>query len=145
MTRKTATRKVGKPSKTEVAAVIKALTAKVKKADEENRARRVKPVYVSPYLIKAVATALCLPAIDKAQARDNGAPVVVIDARRVVRTVKPTLHQRPDNTVRARLITLTALDKKVGKVGYFRYLASNHPSAIKGHDDAYKVILYRQK
>jgi len=139
---KTATRKAGKGA---IKALIKALTAKVEAVREENKARRVKPPYVTPYLIKAVATALTLPAIDKATARDASAPVVIIDARQVVRTVKPTLWMRPDNTVRARLITLTDIDKRVGKVAYVRYLANNHPNAVKAHDDAYKVILFRTK
>jgi len=139
---KTANRKAGKGA---IKALIKALTAKVEASRKANKARRVKPPYVTPYLIKAVATALTLPAIDKAQARDNGAPVVVIDARQVVRTVKPTLWMRPDNTVRARLITLADIDKRVGKVAYVRYLANNHPNAVKAHADAYKVILYRQQ
>lgn len=139
---KTATRKAGK---TAITAVAKGLTAKVQTAIKTNKARRVKPPYVTPYLLNAVATVLNLPAIDKAQARDHNAPVVVIDARKVVRTVKPTLHQRPDNTVRARLITLVEIDPKVGKVGYVRYLANNHPNAVVNHDDAYKVILYRTK
>lgn len=139
---KTATRKAGK---TAIKAVVKNLTAKVQTSIKANKARRVKPPYVTPYLIKAVATALTLPAIDKATARDAGAPVVIIDARQVVRTVKATLWMRPDNTVRARLITLATLDKRVGKVAYLRYLANNHPNAVATHDDAYKVILFRTK
>lgn len=131
--------------KGKVSATANALTAKVGKARTANKRKRVKPPYLSPYLIKAIAEALALPAITKAEARDTNAPRVVIDARKVVDKVKPTLWVRPDNTVRARLITLSALDPKVAKVGYLRYLASNHPNAHKGHDDAYKVILYRIK
>ena len=139
----TATRKGG--TTTPRGAVARALTAKVEIARKANKARRVKQPYTSPYLITAIDKVLTLPAITKAQARDNGAPVVVIDARRVVRTVKPTLWQRPDNTVRARLITLATLDKRVSKVSYLRYLANNHPNAVDGHADAYKVILFRTK
>jgi len=143
MSRKTpATRKGGK---TVVKAVSKALTAKVEASRKANKARRVKPPYVTPYLLTAISKVLALPAIDKAQVRDHHAPVVVIDARLVVRKVGETLHLRPDNTVRARLITLATLDNRVGKVSYLRYLANNHPNAVKGHPDAYKVILFRQK
>ena len=139
------TRKVVKPAKPAIKAVYKALNAKVEIARKRNNARRVKPPYVTPYLLNAVATVVNLPAIDKAQVRDHHAPVVVIDARLVVRKVGETLHLRPDNTVRARLITLATLDKRVGKVSYLRYLANNHPNAVKGHPDAYKVILFRTK
>lgn len=136
-----------KPStpKGKVTATASNLTAKVEKVITANKRKRVKPPYVTPYLMTAISKVLALPAIDKATARDHDAPVVVIDARKVVRKVGDTLHLRPDNTVRARLITLTAIDGKVGKVSYLRYLANNHPNAVKGHDDAYKVILFRTK
>jgi len=143
MPRKTKTARKG--GKTTLGVVAKALNGKVETARKTNKARRVKPPYLTPYLNKAIDKVLTLPAIDKAQARDHGAPVVVIDARLVVRTVKPTLWMRPDNTVRARLITLATLDKRVSKVSYLRYLANNHPNAVAGHDDAYKVILFRTK
>lgn len=127
-------------------AFAEALTAKVERVIKANKRKRVKPPYVTPYLLSAVAEALALPAITKAQARDNDAPRVVIDARKVVRTVKPTLWQRPDNAVRARLITLADIDARVAKVGYLRYLATNHPNAQDSkHEDAYKVVLFRTK
>jgi len=132
-----------KGGKAVLTTVGKALTAKVEGSIKVNKARRVKPPYLTPYLLSAVAKVLTLPACDKATVRDHNAPVVVIDARKVVRKVGETLHLRPDNTVRARLITLATLDKRVSKVAYLRYLANNHPNAVKGHDDAYKVILFR--
>lgn len=139
-------RKTPKPAKAKAKAHASALATKVGKAIKANKAKRVKPPYLTDYLFQAVAQALTLPAITKAEARDAGAPVVVIDARKVVRTVKPTLYLRPDNTVRARLITLATLDPKVGKVAYLRFLANNHPNAgDPKHDDAYKVILFRVK
>ena len=134
-----------KGGKAVLTTVGKALTAKVEGSIKVNKARRVKPPYLTPYLLSAVAKVLTLPACDKAEVRDRNAPVVVIDARQVVRKVGETLHLRPDNTVRARLITLATLDKRVGKVSYLRYLANNHPNAVKGHPDAYKVILFRTK
>ncbi len=133
------------PPKGKAKAHAQALTAKVERSRLANNRKRVKPPYLNPYLLASVAQALTLPAIDKATVRDASAPVVVVDVRKVVLKVKDTLHLRPDNTLRARLETLSALDPKVAKVGYLRYLASNHPNAVKGHDDAYKVIIYRTK
>jgi hypothetical protein len=139
------TRKPRKGSKVKADKFARTLQTKVGKAVITNKRKRVKPPYVTPYLLSAVGKVTQLPAITKAQARDAGAPVVVIDARKVVRTVKPTLWVRPDNTVRARLITLAALDAKVAKVSYLRFLANNHPDIRPDSDDAYKVILFRVK
>jgi hypothetical protein len=144
MSRKSPARK-GKPNKGRARAFSRLLEGKVERAIVINKRKRVKPPYLTPYLLDAVGKVVTLPAITVAQARDKGAPVIVIDARKIVRTVKPTLWMRPDNTVRARLITLAALDKRVAQVSYLRFLANNHPNVAEGHEDAYKVILFRVK
>lgn len=124
----------------------KRMTAVVKAKQEANGKARVKKHYLTPYLLEAVARVLTMPRITKPEAR-NSDSVVVIDARKVVRTVKPSLVIRPDNTVRARLISLAGIKGmgKVGEVGYLRLLPNNHPDIIKGTDEAYQVILFHAK
>ncbi len=138
-------KKTPKPRKGKATVFGRALSGKIDKVRTTNKRKRVKPPYLNPYLVKCVADALDKPVIDKATVRDHNAPVVVVDVRKVVGKVKDTLHLRPDNTLRARLITLSKIDKDVAKLGYLRFIASNHPDAVEGHEDAYKVILYRQR
>ena len=133
-------------AKAKATAEAKRMSAVIKAKREASGKARVKKHYLTPYLLEAVAKVLTLPRITKPEAR-NSASVVVIDARKVVRTVKPSLVIRPDNTVRARLISLASVKGmgKVGEVGYLRLLPNNHPDIAKGTNEAYQVILFHAK
>lgn len=96
------------------------------------------------YLTQAISKVMTLAPIDPAQARE-GKNTVTVDMRKIVRHVTPNLWKRPDITLLQRVAVIKGYAPAV-KVAWVRYLSSpTHPNAVAGHEDAYKVVLYRTK
>ena len=127
------------------------LTAKREQANKTNAKRKVKRHYTdegADYLAQAVATVLTKRPAKGIPAREwaitNPAECVVIDARKVVLRVKHSLHRRPENTIRARLISMATYAPQASEVGYVRHLINGSPAIIEGNVNAYQVVLYRK-
>lgn len=139
------------PAKTKARGIANTLSAKRDSANKTNAKRGVKRHYTdsgAQYLAQAVALVLTKTPAKGIPAREwaitNPAECVTIDARKVVRTVKPDLFKRPENTVRARLISMATYAPQVGGVGYVRHLINGSPAITEGNPDAYLVTLYRK-
>lgn len=149
MTTKTKTKgKASATPKTTVAGVMRTLTAKRDTANKTNAKRKVKRHYTdegAQYLAQAVALVLTKRPAKGIPAREwaitNTDECVIIDASKVVRYVKDSLILRPENTIRARLISMATYAPQVGQVGYVRYLSS---IPMPSNPHAYKVVLYRK-
>jgi len=145
----------GKPTnKAQVAKVITTLASKVGTANKSNKGRRVKPFATdkgAQVLAQAIAMVATLPRKGETPARDwvtqNPKACVVIDARDIVAKVKDSLYLRPENTVRARLISLAQVAPAiVSQVGYCRVLVNSqgNPNINPDNDNAYLVALFRK-
>lgn len=123
------------------------LTASRDHARSVNGKKGVKMPYAdkgADYLTEALAKVMTLAPITEAEARD-GKNTVTVDMRKVVRHVTPNLWKRPDITLLQRVAVIKGYAPAV-KVAWVRHLSSpKHPNCRDGHEDAYKVILYRTK
>jgi hypothetical protein len=137
--------------KSKVKAFAKAMSVLIAKANKVRTEKGTKRIYDSEILNVAIGTALNGKVMPKGEnARlwclTNGA--VIVDVRSIVHENKgdDASHLRPENTVRARLITLAKLNKDIAKLAYVRYLTNGTPSADDANnDDAYKVFIYRKR
>lgn len=134
-----------------VAGVMRTLTAKRDTANKTNAKRKVKRHYTdegAQYLAEAVALVLTKRPAKGIPAREwaitNPTECVIIDARKVVLKVKSSLYKRPENTIRARLISMATYAPQVSEVGYLRHLISGSPAITEGNANAYQVVLFRK-
>ncbi len=150
-----ATNKASAKVTAKVTTTAKATTTKVDKARTTNARKGVKQHYNDTKAVAfwqhlgMVATTALIPmdlrvaTKNNAQARrqwciDNGA--VVVSRADVTHKVQ---GDRPDNAIRARLISLGKVDASAKRVGYIRVLDAYTASRNPKHADIDKVFLYR--
>jgi len=150
-----ATKKASAKVTAKVTTTAKATTTKVDKARTTNARKGVKQHYADSKAvafwqrIALVATTALIPmelrvaTKNNAQARrqwciDNGA--VVVSRADVTHKVE---GNRPDNAIRARLISLAKVDASAKRVGYVRVLDAYTAQRNPKHADIDKVFLYR--
>jgi hypothetical protein len=154
--RKSATSKktaVSATSKRKLVSTIKStLVRKIEKANERNKAQRVKPYYLNAQaqnLLNAISTSLVsAKKISVMSGREwyatNGTECVVLDIRTIVTHETENLFKRPDLTLDARLKALAKIASEVKNVGYFRYLQNGSALITPKNEDAFKVVLFRK-
>jgi hypothetical protein len=142
-------------AKVSVKVAVSATANKVDKARTTNARKGVKQHYsdskavafwqLLALVVKSplIASDLRIATKNNAQARrqwciDNGA--VVVSRADVTHKVQ---GDRPDNAVRARLISLAKVDASAKRVGYIRVLDAYTASRNPKHADIDKVYLYR--
>ena len=142
-------------AKVSVKVAVSATASKVDKARTSNARKGVKQHYsdskavafwqLLALVVKSplIASDLRIATKNNAQARrqwciDNGA--VVVSRADVTHKVQ---GDRPDNAVRARLISLAKVDASAKRVGYIRVLDAYTAQRNPKHADIDKVYLYR--
>lgn len=141
----------GKAMKAKAKAFAKAMSVLIGNANKVRAKKGVKRIYDSAVLNTAIGTALqkgVLPKGENARLWCFANDAVVVDVRTIVHENigGEASHERPENTVRARLITLAKLNKDITKLAYVRYLTNGTPSADDANnDDAYKVFIFRKR
>jgi hypothetical protein len=154
--RKSATSKKTKVSATSKRKLISTLKStlirKIEKANERNKAQRVKPYYLNAQaqnLLVAISTALV--SAKKASVMSgrewyttNETECVVLDIRTIVTHETDKLFKRADLAFDARLKSLAKIAKEIDGIGYFRYLQNGSALITPTNEDSYKVVLFRK-
>jgi len=153
--------KVSATSKRKLISTIKStLVGKIEKANERNKAQRVKPYYLKDKksgkdlasvqnLLIAISTALVsAKKMSVMSGREwytlNETECVVLDIRTIVTHETENLYKRPDLTLDARLKALAKIASEVKSVGYVRHLQNGSALITPTNEDSYKVVLFRK-
>jgi hypothetical protein len=152
--------KVSATSKRKLISTIKStLIGKIEKANERNKAQRVKPYYLKDEdgkdlasvqnLLIAISTALV--SAKKASVMSgrewytlNKKECVVLDVSTIVTHKTDKLFKRADLAFDARLKSLAKIAKEIDGIGYFRYLQNGSALITPTNEDSYKVVLFRK-
>lgn len=139
--------------KRKISEAVARLAKRKATANTANGKARVKRHYTdkgATLLLSLVAQALTKAPANGVPPREwittNDGECVTVDLRQIVRHTTANLYLRPENTLRARLGSMTGYAPEVAKVGYCRVLinAKGNPAIRPDNDDAYLVVLFRK-
>jgi len=128
---------------------FESLTSRRDSANQALRKKRSKPVATdknADRLMSAIAKALHLPVkptnvSPKEWALKSGTNVVILDAKKVAQTFKPTLANAPQSMIKGRLKVITKFASEVSAIQVVR--TPRGLKLPKSVDPKYAVILFR--
>lgn len=130
---------------------FESLTARRDSANQALRKKRSKPVATdknADRLMSAIAKALHLPVKPaNVNPRDwalkSGSNVVILDAKRVAQTFKPTLANAPQSMIKGRLKVITKFASEVSAIQVVR--APKGLALPRSIDPRYAVLLFKAR